>query len=90
MTEFINLGLSHLGGFELQLLECPLALGSILSKNSEALRVFLSRGNTVSLALGRKPDKCFPEGDCFSSCVPLIIMYFGNASFPNDQQHREK
>lgn len=91
MTEFMNLGLSHSGEFETQLLACPLALGSIRNGIPGALCVFLRRGKTVNLALGTKSNEGFPEADYFSSCVDLIVMYFGDASpFPKDQQQREK
>lgn len=54
----MNSGLSHSGEFETQLLECPLALGSILIGILGALWVFLRRGKTVNLALGMKSNEC--------------------------------
>lgn len=50
----------------------------------------LSRENTIHLALGRKSNECFPEADYFSSVWLLAVMYFGDALFPKDQQHREE
>ena len=90
MTELMNLGLSHSGEFETQLLACPLALGSLRNGIPGALWVFLRRGKTVNLALGTKSDEGFPEADYFSSCVDLIVMYFGDALLSLKTNSREK